>query len=82
MSETTTTRGVPVNEFDWAGNGLEMQYLTCRNHTHLRWLTKHPRMRTLHYIGKVDGSYEPECPCPLADLVVIPEKDAVLEVEA
>ena len=62
---------VPITEWDWERNNMALQYLTCKNHTDLRWLTKHPGMRTLHYAGHVDGSWVSECTCPINDLRVI-----------
>lgn len=67
---------VPIHEWDWVRNNMALQYLTCKNHTDLRWLTKHPGLRTLHYVGRRDDAtghseFVPECPCPLKDLQVI-----------
>lgn len=74
---------VPVKEFDWASNGLEHQYLTCKNHSTARYLTKHPRMRGLHFIRRADEALRGEgewtdmgeCKCPYEDLVVLVDNE-------
>jgi hypothetical protein len=54
--------------------------LTCINHQFLRWSTKHPLYRSIHYFGVADGveitkenaKYVfQECDCPYSDLRVI-----------
>lgn len=61
---------IPIKEFDWAGNGLKHQHLTCKHHPTARYLTKNPTMRLLHIVQFPDGMAG-ECPCPYADLVVL-----------
>jgi len=76
----------PINEFQfpsWENIGEHFS-LTCKNHPFLRWLTKHPASRNIHYLGLADGvevtkenaSYGwKECPCPFSDLEVIENAD-------
>lgn len=84
---------VPVCEFqfrDYNGtstNGKDMPdhaYLTCKNHPDLRWLTKNPYQRTIHYLGLADGvvlteenaKYAwQECDCTFHDLMVIVKEE-------
>jgi hypothetical protein len=49
----------PVNEFafrDYNGttgktDAPESVYLTCKNHQFLRWSSKNPHQRSMHYLG-------------------------------
>lgn len=75
------TKLVPVNEFKWpAWQDIGPLYtLTCENHQNLRWSTKHPLHRSLHYLGPEDEKVPSEfvwkeCPCEYADLRVIVEE--------
>ncbi len=54
----------------WARYGEHIP-LTCKNHPDLRWSTKnilHIGARTIFYDHEMT---EPECDCPLSDLVVV-----------
>jgi hypothetical protein len=69
MNNTT-----PVTEFSFGTPSNIMYELTCKNHPKLRWSTKNPYCRNLHYLGAegdVGFVSEDECPCPFDDLVVI-----------
>jgi hypothetical protein len=78
---------IPVNEFEWPGSQDigPMFTLTCRNHDFLRWSTKHPLHRSVHYLGlqnhgegatKEQLKYAfQECECKWADLLVIEKED-------
>lgn len=84
-------RLVPIREFrfqDYDGpavQGLPADAtLTCKNHTFLRWSTKNPYQRGLHYLGlaaeveitKENAHYMwKECTCGFADLQVIVEEE-------
>lgn len=55
---------------DWADYGEKID-LTCRNHPDLRWSTKnilYIGARTIFFDHEMT---EPECDCPLSDLVVV-----------
>jgi hypothetical protein len=83
---------VPVSEFKFQNydssvdNGSTAPasvYLTCTNHQNLRWITKNPYQRSIHYVGlaesveitKENGKYMwQECDCLFANLVVIVEE--------
>lgn len=83
---------VPVSEFrfqDYNGSSTNNKdvpshaRLTCKNHPDLRWLTKNPYQRGLHYLGLADdieitkenAKYMwQECDCAFIDLVVIVEE--------
>ena len=56
--------------------------LTCKNHPQLRWMTKHPTRRSLHYLGIEQGTVITaelsqfqwrECDCAFSDLMVMPK---------
>jgi hypothetical protein len=66
---------VTDDRIDWSNFGT-MKYMTCRNHTGARYLTKNPWQRSLHFITP-DPSQTWECPCPFSDLVVIAEDGKV-----
>ena len=63
MTTNNDTRAV---DFDWNANNMQLVTLTCKDHRSLRWMTKHLRERSLHFV-----SDDRECPCPLASLVVV-----------
>lgn len=85
----------PINEFEFMNyDGPAKAYpegmmppahatLTCVNHQDLRWTTKNPYQRSVHYIGLADGieitaanaryTWQ-DCECDFRDLVVILEK--------
>jgi len=75
---------VPVYEFKFPEPGPEHFSITCKNHTFLRWITKNPYQRNIHYLGLADGTKEngfwmwQECACPFGDLVVITETEGVV----
>lgn len=71
IAKTLLANFTPVADFDWDMNGMQHRTLSCVNHTDLRWVTKNVWERSLHYVGRSDGLYVHECPCPLADLRVI-----------
>lgn len=72
-------------EFKFGEPGPEMYELTCVNHPEGKWLTKHPALRSIHWIGwdltGGGGRHDlhplfgiRECDCPYGDLrVVLPE---------
>jgi len=56
-----------------AGHG-EMIYLTCKNHRHLRWMTKnigYIGARSIFFPRRDQPNFESECSCPLSDLVPV-----------
>ncbi len=67
-------RYIPVHEYRFRDyNGFTpddtrpaMAYLTCKNHPEMRFLTKNPFQRTLHFLGPY-----PECDCKFEDLLVV-----------
>lgn len=75
-------QGIPVTEFKWPSwNDIGPLFvMTCKDHTDLRWSTKHPTHRNLHYLGlrhdveitRENAHYMgKECPCPWESLIVI-----------
>lgn len=57
--------------------------MTCKQHSFLRWSTKNPYQRNVHYLGLASGVemtkenvkyFVQDCPCPFSELVVIPEE--------
>lgn len=60
---------------------MRMVYLTCKNHTDLRWLCKEIAYTPgLGYNGcrnifHVTPGGRAECPCPASDLVLAPEEE-------
>jgi len=65
----------PIEEYPW-DDSMRHRNLTCKNHRGMKYLTKHPTLRTVHII-EVDPSISAqgkiECDCPFADLLVIEE---------
>ena len=47
---------VPVTEFKWPSwdDIGPLFTMTCKNHDFLRWSTKHPMYRNIHYLGPVE----------------------------
>lgn len=77
MSEPISTlvnapvvRTVPVDEFDWDANAMEMQYIVCPRHPGMKYLTKDPRCRNLHIISIPDHATG-ECDCYVSRMVVL-----------
>jgi hypothetical protein len=71
LNENNTT---PVAEFRFGTPSGVMFELTCKNHLDLRWSTKNPFVRNLHFIGLAKDPHDittRECDCPFEDLVVI-----------
>jgi hypothetical protein len=74
---------IPVKEFKFPEPGHEMFTMRCKNHPDLRWSTKNPYQRSLHYLGlarHVEITEENasfgwrECDCKFEDLEVIVEE--------
>jgi hypothetical protein len=70
LNAPTVTR-VPVLEFDWEGNNMEMQYITCPRHPGVKYLTKHPFARTLFFVSPWGTA---ECACSITDMNVEPDQ--------
>jgi hypothetical protein len=72
LNDKNTT---PVYEFRFGTPSGVMFELACKNHPNLRWITKNPWVRSLHYIGTESADEDlwsvPECACPMDDLLVI-----------
>lgn len=74
----------PVLEFQWPSYGEigPLFELTCKNHPTLRWSTKHPVHRSLHYLGVKDFEFTDEdrkyafseCECPYSALQVMEDE--------
>jgi hypothetical protein len=83
-------------DFRFPEPGPEMFTLTCVNHPNGKWLTKHPALRSIHWIGWLneagDVEYSAasdvthglgirECSCPFGDLRVV-ENEVTTAVDA
>ena len=73
MADTMPAKWVPIKEYPWDekfDGGLKT--VTCRYHPTARYLTKHPRIRSLHFVQAPDPAHPfTECKCPYSDLVVV-----------
>ena len=66
MNTENKITGPTVRDFDWDGNRMQHQGLSCAKHPGCRWVTKHPWDRSVHYVAELT----PECDCPVASLIV------------
>lgn len=63
--------------------GYHSVTLTCVNHSDMRWSTKnigYIGARTIYYELGNDSITEPECPCSINDLIVLPHEQYEMDL--